>query len=124
MEGVSSHKYLTAPNLFTLTRLLCLPVFLWLLFGTEDYLAAAELYFNEPVGAACTVAGRCASGFCVDGVCCAEACTGRCQACSAAKKASGADGVCGQPAHLGRVLREHDEHGLEDRLAARVADGL
>ncbi len=37
---------------------------------------------------------ECASGFCVDGVCCDANCTGTCQACSAAKKGSGQDGVC------------------------------
>lgn len=45
-------------------------------------------------GAKCTVASDCASGHCVDGVCCESACTGTCVACSAAKKGSGADGVC------------------------------
>jgi hypothetical protein len=31
---------------------------------------------------ACTVAAQCASGFCVDGVCCDTACDGACQTCS------------------------------------------
>jgi cardiolipin synthase len=43
MEGQSSHKYLTAPNAFTLARLLCLPLFLWLLFGRDNQAAAAFL---------------------------------------------------------------------------------
>lgn len=43
----------------------------------------------------CTTAADCTSGFCVDGVCCNTSCTGKCQACSAAKKGSGADGTCG-----------------------------
>jgi hypothetical protein len=30
----------------------------------------------------CTVAAQCASGFCVDGVCCDSACDGACQSCS------------------------------------------
>ncbi|MGH9230138.1 MAG: CDP-alcohol phosphatidyltransferase family protein [Acidimicrobiales bacterium] len=34
---------LTLPNLITLARLACLPVFLWLLFGREDRVAAAAL---------------------------------------------------------------------------------
>ena len=48
-------------------------------------------------GEACdaTKAVECASGFCVDGVCCNSACTGSCQACSAALKESGASGTCG-----------------------------
>lgn len=42
-EHVSSHKYLTAPNLFTLLRLCCIPVFLWLLFGRDNRAGAAWL---------------------------------------------------------------------------------
>lgn len=34
---------LTVPNLFTLLRLLCLPLFLWVLFGVESRQAAAWL---------------------------------------------------------------------------------
>lgn len=37
----------------------------------------------------------CASGKCVDGVCCEAPCNGLCEACSAARKGQGADGVCG-----------------------------
>jgi len=36
-------RLLTAPNLITLVRLICIPIFLWLLFGRENYLAAAAL---------------------------------------------------------------------------------
>jgi hypothetical protein len=48
-------------------------------------------------GCACTGSGvgSCLVGVCVDGVCCNTACTGKCQACSAAKKGGGANGVCG-----------------------------
>ncbi len=45
-------------------------------------------------GVACSQSGKCLSKFCVDGVCCGNACTGTCQACTAAKKGSGYDGVC------------------------------
>jgi cardiolipin synthase (CMP-forming) len=38
-----AHQVLTLPNLITLARLACLPVFLWLLFGREDRAAAAAL---------------------------------------------------------------------------------
>jgi len=46
-----------------------------------------------PNGSACTDKARCKSGFCVDGVCCNNACTGLCRACS---KAAGGpmDGTC------------------------------
>ncbi|MBK7580363.1 MAG: hypothetical protein IPI67_09185 [Myxococcales bacterium] len=50
---------------------------------------------DQPNGGSCTSASQCASGACVDGVCCATACTGLCQACSVAKKGSGVDGECG-----------------------------
>src|SRR5262249_819239 len=34
-----------------------------------------------PIGAGCIAATQCASGFCVDGVCCTTACDGPCEAC-------------------------------------------
>ena len=40
---LSSHRFLTAPNLFTLVRLCCIPLFLYLLFGRDDQVAAAWL---------------------------------------------------------------------------------
>jgi cardiolipin synthase (CMP-forming) len=40
---MSSHRYLTAPNVFTLLRLCCIPIFVWLLFGKDDQVAAAWL---------------------------------------------------------------------------------
>jgi len=46
------------------------------------------------VGAACVRASQCKSGFCADGVCCDRACSGACEACSAAFKGSGTDGTC------------------------------
>jgi len=46
-------------------------------------------------GTTCSVASDCSSGFCVDGVCCDSKCDGVCQACTASRKGSGTDGVCG-----------------------------
>ena len=43
MEGTSPHKYLTAPNAFTLLRLCCIPLFLYLLFGRDNRAGAAWL---------------------------------------------------------------------------------
>ena len=37
------NRILTAPNLITMMRLLCIPVFLWLLFGAHRQIAAAVL---------------------------------------------------------------------------------
>lgn len=42
---------------------------------------------------ACTSGSQCASGVCADGICCDKPC-GTCQACTAAKKGAGVDGVC------------------------------
>jgi len=44
----------------------------------------------KPPGAACTAASDCASGFCVEGVCCATACGGTCRSCAIA----GSEGQC------------------------------
>ncbi len=51
-------------------------------------------------GQACKQGSDCASGFCVDEVCCDVECKGTCQACRADIKSSGASGVCG-PANNG-----------------------
>jgi cardiolipin synthase len=39
----STKRWLTIPNVISLARLSCLPLFLWLLFGKEDRVAAAAL---------------------------------------------------------------------------------
>ena len=43
----------------------------------------------------CANDAECKTGFCTDGVCCDRRCDGTCEACTAAKKTSGEDGVCG-----------------------------
>jgi hypothetical protein len=57
--------------------------------------AASHCVADQGNGKSCTKASQCANGNCVDGVCCDQACAGGCQACSAAKKGTGNDGVCG-----------------------------
>lgn len=59
-------------------------------------LSSAELFASA--GSACASPTECASGFCSDGVCCNESCAGTCQACTAARRGGGADGVCGNAA--------------------------
>ncbi|MFO0569247.1 MAG: kelch repeat-containing protein [Polyangiaceae bacterium] len=66
--------------------------------GTGAVQKVVEIYDPYANGAACSTGGECASGFCADGVCCDVACTASCLACSAAKKGSGIDGVCGSVA--------------------------
>jgi MYXO-CTERM domain-containing protein len=43
----------------------------------------------------CKTGDDCTSGFCADGICCDQKCDGDCEACTKAKKGSGADGTCG-----------------------------
>lgn len=57
--------------------------------------AAAQCVPTIPDGGACSSSNQCASGSCADGVCCNSACSGACEACTAAKKGQGSDGVCG-----------------------------
>jgi hypothetical protein len=45
---------------------------------------------GRAAGASCSQDASCASGFCVDGVCCANACVGPCRSCNQPN----ADGVC------------------------------
>ena len=45
---------------------------------------------NKPLGQSCAAAGECDSGFCTDGVCCADDCQGLCKACNVA----GMAGTC------------------------------
>lgn len=43
LPPLTRDQLLTWPNLFTLVRLLCIPIFVWLLFGRENRAAAAWL---------------------------------------------------------------------------------
>jgi hypothetical protein len=45
---------------------------------------------KRATGASCACAADCASGFCVDGVCCSEACQGGCRTCGL----TGSEGTC------------------------------
>jgi len=64
--------------------------------GAESGASFAYRLAPEKVkGASCTVSEECSSKFCVDGVCCQTACSGRCESCSTARKASGVNGDCG-----------------------------
>jgi len=70
--------------------------------GTDSGGAYVYRVIPEKItGAACTISDECATKFCVDGVCCDTACTGKCQACSAARKGSGSSGTCGSTADGG-----------------------
>ena len=43
MEALAPNRYLTVPNAFTLFRLCCIPLFLYLLFGRDNRAGAAWL---------------------------------------------------------------------------------
>ncbi len=72
--------------------------------GFKCHVASGECRKSD--GADCALASECASGSCVDLVCCATACTGACQACSAARKTTGTSGTCG-PSKVGTDF--HDD---------------
>ncbi len=57
--------------------------------------SAAGFCTTLPNGTLCGAAIECLTGFCVDGYCCNGLCGNTCQACSTAKKGSGANGTCG-----------------------------
>src|SRR5204862_1533856 len=44
----------------------------------------------KPIGTACTMPTECDSGFCAQGFCCDQACTGTCKSCAI----SGKQGTC------------------------------
>jgi MYXO-CTERM domain-containing protein len=61
---------------------------------------------DQPEGSACSASAQCATGHCVDEVCCDGPCSGTCQACAASLKASASDdGICGD-AESGRDPHE------------------
>jgi hypothetical protein len=69
---------------------------------TMDSQCASTAYCNGSAcvarkvdGSMCGAGKECLSGNCIDGVCCNLPCAGPCQACTATKKGSGADGICG-----------------------------
>ena len=69
----------------------------WLSVYVDGVPSLPKLVTISPAAQAsgCAFDAQCATGHCVDGVCCDSACVGDCQGCSAARKGSGADGVCG-----------------------------
>ncbi|MBI4701376.1 MAG: hypothetical protein HY744_09490 [Deltaproteobacteria bacterium] len=59
---------------------------------------SGSAYVFRAVGQSCKNADECQGSPCVDGFCCNSACNGLCEACSAQKKGSGLDGICGSVA--------------------------
>jgi hypothetical protein len=96
--------------------------------AADDGAAACDVASgcNKPQGAPCSGGAACASGFCVDGVCCAGACVGLCRSCNqpnaagtcqghaagtnpdfecAGTTSCNGTGVCGAQAAPGRKVR-------------------
>jgi hypothetical protein len=70
-------------------------------------------------GAACTLSGECASGSCVDGVCCNVACGGTCEACNVA----GSVGTCSPIAQGADPANECVSGACNGALACALDDG-
>lgn len=68
-------------------------------------------------GQACAANDACASGFCVDGLCCDTACSGACQACNGARP-----GVCS--AYVAGTDPEKECDGMGTGNCAAVCDGV
>lgn len=97
--------------------------------GDDDVAADAGMAFAFLLrlenGDPCTDGAECASGFCVDGVCCESACDGGAEAsCSACSVAAGstADGVCGF-ASQGTECAEAVCSGATELQPASTCDG-
>jgi hypothetical protein len=74
-----------------------------------------------PLGTACTSASTCpANAFCVDGVCCGEACTGQCQACDVPGSAGTCVTIAGPPAGMRPACPQSDPNNV---CTMKVCDG-
>src|SRR5262249_7109380 len=63
----------------------------------NEFCSAGQCVQKQPTGASCPSASACASGVCVDGFCCNNACNGQCQACDVAGKEGICTAVAGKP---------------------------
>ena len=59
------------------------------------YCSTGQCTPKKPLGQPATGPNECLGGYAADGICCNNACTGTCAACTTAKKGEGADGTCG-----------------------------
>lgn len=74
-----------------------------------------------PLGTACTSASTCpANAFCVDGVCCGEACTGQCQACNTANSPGMCVTISGPPVGMRPACSQSDPNNV---CTMKVCDG-
>lgn len=64
---------------------------------TNSYCSAGICKPKFSNGAVCSTDDRCLSGYCVDGVCCSDACDGQCEACDITGKVGICSPVSGKP---------------------------
>ena len=84
--------------------------------GTDAFNCDAAGACNRAIGAACTDGMQCASSFCVDGVCCANACIGPCRSCNQPND----DGTCQAYAQgTDPARRVHGRRHLQRRRRVR-----
>lgn len=83
-------------------------------------LASAEVFAIQPLGAVCTLGGECASGNCIDGVCCNTTCTGQCEACDVAATKGTCTPVAGAP----HGTRSACSTGAGDPCKAQLCDAV
>jgi hypothetical protein len=83
---------------------------------TGFYCAKGTCRAKHDMAAACQADNECGTGFCVDGVCCASACTGKCQACNNA-------GMVGTCAPIGDGMDPKDECPVEGIITCGNAGG-
>jgi MYXO-CTERM domain-containing protein len=84
---------------------------------------------DRGLGAKCTLAAQCESGFCADGVCCSTACDGQCEACAEGKSLGSCTAVAGVPRGARPACEANAEHpclttscdGIEARSCAAYA---
>ncbi len=74
-------------------------------------------------GQVCERNAQCASGQCVQGVCCDTACDSTCESCLAAHQASGADGTCGPVQNGTDPLSQCDDQGAASCGTNGLCDG-
>lgn len=90
-----------------------------------EHQSSAEIYRPAGIGQPCEIGRQCASGFCVDEVCCDVACAGACLTCAL----PGAEGICspaapGTDPHLdcGKGGPCDDRCGAAGECADRVGE--
>ena len=62
--------------------------------SSSFYCDQSNCVAKQQLGGGCSADNQCGTGHCVDSVCCENACSSKCQACSTATKGAGENGTC------------------------------